>query len=111
MRQLCLRKLNTGQEAVLLRGPFEEITVRPGGSGLTFGYATSHFNQQLFVLLLAPPASEGGVPRVLGPTRQLTNSKGLWHIHNGGWFRDCKSIVYARDADQADILGIENYRQ
>ncbi len=36
--------------------------------------------------------------------------KGIWHVHNGGWSPDGKSLVYTRDTDQSDIYVIEGYR-
>ncbi len=64
----------------------------------------------LFMLLLIPPASPDGLPRAAGEPVQLTDGKGRWHVHNGGWSPDGKSLVYSHDADEADFYIIENYR-
>jgi Tol biopolymer transport system component len=41
---------------------------------------------------------------------QLTDGRGLWHTHSGGWSPDGESIVYTKDTDHNDIYVIENYR-
>ena len=64
----------------------------------------------LYVLPLQPPASQSGLPRFAGAPKQLTDSRGSWHVHGGGWSADGKTIVYTRDTDQGDLYVIENYR-
>ena len=108
--EMLVMNLETGEEAMLHRGPHTEIAVARDGSGVTFAHALSHFNQNLYLLRLEPPAAEGGLPRPLGEAQQLTEGKGIWHVHNGGWAPDGKSVVYTHDADQGDIYLIENYR-
>jgi hypothetical protein len=46
----------------------------------------------------------------LGEPAPLTDGRGLWHVHNSGWARDGKSIVYTRDTDSGDIYVMENYQ-
>ncbi len=77
---------------------------------VSFSHSLSHFNQRLYLLRLAPPAAEGELPRPIGQSRELTDGKGIWHVHNGGWSPDGKSLVYTRDTDQSDIYVIEGYR-
>jgi Tol biopolymer transport system component len=101
--------LETGKEAVLLRGPTAELVVARDGRGVAFLHSASHFNMQLQVLRLAPPASPEGLPRPVGEPRQLTHGGATWHVHNGGWSPDGKAIVYTRDADSGDIYAIQNF--
>ena len=72
-----------------------------------FSRNESHANQNLYVLRLTPPGPDDGLPRALGEAEQLTEGKGIWHVHNGGWFPDGESVVYTRDTDQADIFLVE----
>lgn len=102
--------LETGKEALLLRGPTAEIVVAPDGRGVSFLHAASHFDMQLTLLRLAPPASPGQLPRPLGEPRPVTRGGSAWHVHNGGWSPDSKAVVYTRDADSGDVYVIQNYR-
>jgi Tol biopolymer transport system component len=102
--------LETGKEALLLRGPSAELVVAPDGRGVAYVHAASHLNMQLHLLRLAPPASPDQLPRPLGEPQQLTSGESAWHVHNGGWSPDSKAVVYTRDLDSGDIYVIENYR-
>ena len=57
----------------------------------------------LAVLRLELPLDLHGLPRALGEPEYLVQSHGTWHIHNGGWSPDSKSIVYTQDKDYSDI--------
>ncbi len=110
-RELRAVDLESGEEALLLNVPHHvEHRVSPDGRAVTYGDGTSHINQQLFLLRLAPTDSTDGLPRPLGEPVQLTDGRGLWHTHSGGWSPDGKDIVYTKDADHDDIYIIENYR-
>ena len=61
-------------------------------------------------LALEPLTTEDGLATAVGKSEQLTEGKGNWHMHNGGWSPDSKAIVYSRDLDSGDIYVIENYR-
>ena len=108
--EMRVADLETGKEAVLLKEPAIELIAAPDGRAVAYGHALSHLNMNLYVLPLIPPASPAGLPQPGGKPRQLTEGKGLWHVHNGGWSLDGKKIVYTRDIDQGDIYAIENYR-
>jgi TolB protein len=108
--EIRVADLETGIEAILLRGPNAELVVAPDGRGVAYVHAASHQNMQLYLLRLAPPASPGELPRPVGEPRQLTRGEGVWHVHNGGWSPDSKAVVYTRDLDRGDIYVIENYR-
>ncbi len=108
--EMRVADLESGKEAVLLQEPAIELIASPDGRAIAYSHALSHFNMNLYVLPLVPPASAAGLPQVASKPRQLTQGKGLWHVHNGGWSPDGKRIVYTRDADQGDIYVIENYR-
>ena len=54
--------------------------------------------REMFVMNLV-----SGKQRIL----HRTEGKGIWHVHNGGWFPDSESVVYTRDTDQADIFLVE----
>ncbi len=108
--EMRVADLETGKEAILLRGPNAELVVAPDGRGVAYVHAASHLNMHLYLLRLAPPASPGELPRPVGEPQQLTRGEGIWHVHNGGWSPDSKALVYSRDLDSGDIYVIENYR-
>jgi Tol biopolymer transport system component len=110
LREMRVRNLETGADSVLLRGPYAEMVVAPDGRAVSYVDAASHFDMQLHVLQLAPPASPGGLPQPVGEPRQVTFREGLWHVHNGGWSPDGEALVYSRDADAGNIYVIDNYR-
>ncbi len=62
---------------------------------------------QLYYLKLRPPERTDGLPTPAGQPIQLTEGYGKYHVHNGGWSRDGKQIVYTRDVDAGDIYVIE----
>ena len=74
----------------------------PGGKGLTYCAAESHFNMNLLLMRLGE--GDDGLPRATGPPEPLTAGDGLWHVHNGGWSADSKKLVYTRDMDYGDIF-------
>ena len=106
-REMFAMNLASGKQRILHRGPHYELAVAPDGSAVSFSHNESHINQNLYVLRLTPPGPEEGLPRALGEAEQLTEGKGIWHVHNGGWFPDSESVVYTRDTDQADIFLVE----
>jgi Tol biopolymer transport system component len=105
--QMRVRNIETGEEAVLLDTPFRELSVAPDGSAVSYCSALSHFNMNLHVLPLEPPASAGGLPRPAGPPVAITHGDGEWHVHNGGWSPDSKRVIYTRDTDAGDIYLLE----
>ena len=110
-RELRAVDLESGTETLLLNVPHIEHRVSPDGRAVTYGDGTSHINQQLFLLRLATATdATDGLPHPLGEPVQLTNGRGLWHAHGGGWSPDGKAIVYTKDTDHDDIYIIENYR-
>jgi Tol biopolymer transport system component len=108
--QIRVVSLPTGQEAKLLSGPSAELVVARDGRAILYCLAASHFGMQFYVLRLAPPVQEQGLPLPLGEPYQLTRGKDPSHVHTGGWSPDGKAIVYTRDLDQGDIFVIRNYR-
>jgi hypothetical protein len=56
----------------------------------------------LAVLRLELPGPDG-LPRAVGNPQYVARSRGTWHVHNGGWSPDSKSIVYTRDQDYGDL--------
>jgi len=99
--------LETGEEAVLLDTPFQELAVSPDGTSVSYLSALSHFNMNLHVLPLNPSDSPGGLPTPAGPPRAITHGDGEWHVHNGGWSPDSKQVIYTRDTDTGDIYLLE----
>jgi Tol biopolymer transport system component len=110
MPEMRVADLETGKEATLHTGPHVEIAVAGDGRAITYGHSFSHWNQNLFMLPLAPPATPGELPRAAGEPQQLTRGGGMWHVHNGGWSPDGEALIYTRDTDSGDIYVIENYR-
>src|SRR5262249_42625496 len=95
--------------ALLYQGPSSELTAARDGSAIAFMSGMSHFGQQLYVLRLFSPADPGTLPRAAGEPQQVTEGRGKFHVHNGGWSPDGKGIAYTRVVDQGDIYMIENY--
>ena len=108
-REMVVRNLTTGREARLLEGATIEMAVSPDGRAVAYCKGPSHFGQELYI---APnPAFRAGrAARTRGTTGQITEGRGRWHPHNGGWSPDGKKIFYTRDADQSDTYVIENYQ-
>ena len=57
----------------------------------------------LAVLRLELPPDPDGLPRALGKPEYVVRPQGTWHVHNGGWSPDSKSLVYTQDKDYSDI--------
>jgi hypothetical protein len=108
--EMCAIDLNTGKETILIKGPCTELTVAPDGRAVAYNRAVSHFDMDLHVLRLVPPAAPGGLPSRLGEPEQLTDGQGIWHTHIGGWSPDSKEIIYTRTTVAGDIYVVENIR-
>lgn len=103
--------IETGKDKILMQGlPLTELFVSTDGQWLGYTSAVGHFSYNIFRLKLEPPSNLGGFPLVVGEPDQLTDGAGKWHVHNGSFSPDGKSILYSRDVDQMDIFIIENYR-
>jgi Tol biopolymer transport system component len=100
--ELRVIDLDTGREVLLHDEPHVELDVAPDGSALSYCSAQSHSNMNLFVLPLTPPGADG-LPRAAGPPEQVTRGEGLWHVHNGGFAPDGRSVVFTRDTDTGDV--------
>ncbi len=107
--EMVVRELESGREVVLFRGVHAETIVAPDGRGVAFCRG-AEFQQELCILRLRPPDSPDGLPEPIGEPQQLTDGKGAWHVHNGGWSPDSEEIVYTHAAPEGEILVIENYR-
>ena len=110
-RETVAINLKTGEQRLLHRGPHYELEVAADGSALSFCNGISHANQNLFLLRLSPPNKDDGLPRPKGEPVQVTDGKGVWHVHNGGWSPDGQSVIYTRDTDQADIFLVGTPRE
>ncbi len=108
--EMVAANLETGEQAILLKGPSAELVAAPDGHAILYCHAPSHFSMQFYLLPLAPPAAPVGVPRALGAPRPLALPTGASHVHAGGWSPDSRWIVYTRDVDQGDLYVIQNYR-
>ncbi len=58
-------------------------------------------------LALEPLTTEDRLATAVGKPKQLTEGKGNWHVHNGGWSPDGTRIVYTKDLDTANIYVLE----
>lgn len=95
--------LETGREESLFVGPLTEMDVAPDGSAVAFCFGRGHMAMGLAVLRLEPPSDPDGLPRAVGEPAFLVPTVETWHVHNGGWSADSKTIVYTRDMDYGDI--------
>jgi len=102
--------LETGEEQLLFTGPFVEMDVAPDGSAVAFCFGRGHMSMGLAVLKLEPPADPQGLPRAVGEPEYVVRAEGTWHVHNGGWSPDSKSLVYTRDQDYGDIYELVERR-
>jgi serine/threonine protein kinase/dipeptidyl aminopeptidase/acylaminoacyl peptidase len=102
--------LETGQEQSLFVGPFMEMDVAPDGSAVAFCYGRGHMAMGLAVLKLQPSSEPGGLPSADGGPEYVVATTGTWHVHNGGWSADSKSIVYTQDEDYGDIYELVERR-
>lgn len=84
-----------------------EVEVDPNGRGLTYCAAESHYDMTLKLLALTEDAD--GLPRAVGEVEveALAAGEGLWHVDNGGWTPDGRSVVYTRDTDTGDVFVME----
>ncbi|MFQ5641217.1 MAG: protein kinase [bacterium] len=108
--ELRVADLETGEETVLYQGPLTEIFVSADGRSVAFCHAAGHWNADIYRLRLELPESSDGLPRSFGEPEKLTHGEGKWHVHNGAWSPDGKTIIYTRDEDEGDLYVIENYK-
>lgn len=101
--ELVAVNLETGEERSLFVGPLMEIDVSPDGSAVAFCFGPGHMAMGLAVLKLESPSEPDGLPRAAGEPEFVVRTDGTWHIHNGGWSPDSKSLVYTQDQDYGDI--------
>jgi dipeptidyl aminopeptidase/acylaminoacyl peptidase len=102
--------LETGEEQLLFTGPFVEMDVAPDGSAVAFCFGRGHMSMGLAVVKLEPPADSQGLPQAIGEPEYVVRPEGTWHVHNGGWSPDSKSLVYTRDQDYSDIYELVERR-
>jgi len=101
--ELLAVDLETGEERSLFLGALFEIDVTLDGSAVAFPFGRGHVSMGLAVLQLEPPSDPAGLPRALGEPEYVARSEGTWHVHNGSWSPDGKSIVYTQDEDFGDL--------
>jgi Tol biopolymer transport system component len=99
--------LETGREQSLFVGPLMEMDVAPDGSAVAFCFGRGHMSMGLALLRLEPPEDLQGLPRAVGEPEYVVRTEGTWHVHNGGWSPDSKSLVYTQDQDFGDIYELE----
>ncbi len=103
--ELRAADLRSGKEITLVDEPNMEPAVAPDGSALSYCAARSHFNMNLQLLRLK--MGDDGLPRAAGPAQALAVGEGLWHVHNGGFSPDGRSVIYTRDTDTGDVYVLE----
>ena len=108
--EMVAANLETGEQAILLKGPSAELVAAPNGRAILYCHAPSHFSMQFYLLRLALPSGPAGLPGAMGAPQPLALPTGASHVHAGGWSPDSKWIVYTRDVDQGDLYLIQNYR-
>jgi len=105
--QLIAIDLETGYEQTLYTGALTEFDVAPDGNAVAFCFGRGHVAMGLALLRLGRPSEPDGLPRAIGEPEYLARSEGTWHVHNGGWSADSKSLVYTQDKDYGDIYLLE----
>jgi Tol biopolymer transport system component len=105
--EMCAVDLDTGREVILIGGSHSELIAAPDGRAVAYCSAVSHFDMDLYLSRLVPPASPGELPSRLGEPEQLTEGQGIWHVHVGGWSPDSKEIIYTRVTVAGDIYVVE----
>jgi serine/threonine protein kinase len=105
--ELSAVDLESGRERVLFVGALQEIDVAPDGSAVSFCHGRGHYSMGLAVLKLAPPSGPDDLPSAVGDPEYVVSTEGSWHVHNGGWSPDSKSLVYTHDQDYGDIYELE----
>jgi serine/threonine protein kinase len=101
--EMVAADLETGETRSLFVGPFMEMEVAPDGSAVALCLGPGHAAMGLALLRLAPSTEAHGLPQAVGEPEYVVSTEGTWHVHNGGWSPDSKSIVYTRDQDYGDI--------
>ena len=77
---------------------------------MAFCYGRGHMGMGLALLRLEPPSATAGLPRAIGKPEFVVRAEGTWHVHNGGWSPDSKSLVYTQDTDYGDIYELVEKR-
>ena len=85
--------LDSGQEQTLLVGPLIELDVAPDGGAVSFCFGRSHMSMGLAVLKLEQATDPLDPPRAVGEPKYVVRAEGSWHVHNGVWSSDSKSLV------------------
>ena len=102
--------LETGKEQSLFLGSLMEMDVAPDGSAVAFCYGPGHMSMGLALLKLEPAVDPNDLPRAVGEPEYVVRTEGTWHVHNGGWSPNSKSLVYTRDQDYGDIYELVEKR-
>ena len=92
----CVRE-RTARPTPASRSHLLDPDVTPDGSAVAFCFGRGHMATGLAVLRLGRPSDPDGLPRAIGGPEYVARSKVTWHVHNGGWSPDSKSLVYTRD--------------
>jgi serine/threonine protein kinase len=108
--EMFIVNLDTGKERLLLVGPLKELDVAPDGRAVAFCFGRGHMSMGLVVLKLEPGTGSQDLPRFVGEPEYVVRAEGSWHVHNGGWSADSKSLVYTRDQDYGDIYELVENR-
>ena len=108
--ELIAVDLETGLEQVLFVGPLMEIDAAPDGSAVAFCFGRGHLGMGLAQLRLEPPSAPGDLPRGIGEPEYVVPAEETWHVHNGGWSADSKTMVYTRDMDFGNIYELVEKR-
>ncbi len=94
-----------GREQLLFDGPHMEIDVAPDGHAVAFCGGPAHLGMKPHVLRLSS-TDEGAMLRAVGEPQLLYPLDANWHVHNGGWSPDSKSLVFTHDTDYGDLFEV-----
>jgi Tol biopolymer transport system component len=101
--ELVALHLETGELRTIWSGPHDEIDVSPDGRHVLFASGKGHASMGLALLELVPPDDPDGLPTANGEPVDLVRPDGPWHIHDGTWSPDAKTVVYVHDADWSNV--------
>jgi Tol biopolymer transport system component/class 3 adenylate cyclase len=110
LTELVAMNIRTGEEKTISQGlRLTELFFSRDGQWMGYTSAMGHFSFNLHRIKLQPPNNPDGFPSLSGEPEQLTFGAGEWHVHQGCFSPDGKSILFSTDKDELNVFVIEDY--